>query len=79
MAHPEQAEFFSRVRTSYPAAFDRVNVLEVGSLDINGSVRELFKNCRYVGVDLQLGPGVDLPGTVAACGAIDGVDYTSHR
>ena len=60
MAHPEQAEFFSRVRTSYPAAFDRVNVLEVGSLDINGSVRELFKNCRYVGVDLQLGPGVDL-------------------
>ncbi len=60
MAHPEQAEFFSRVRTSYPAAFDGVSVLEVGSLDINGSVRDLFKNCRYVGVDLQLGPGVDL-------------------
>ena len=45
---------------SYPAAFDGACVLEVGSLDINGSVRELFKNCRYVGVDLQLGPGVDL-------------------
>jgi len=33
MAHPEQAEFFNRVRTSYPAAFERSRVLEVGSLD----------------------------------------------
>lgn len=60
MAHPEQAEFFSAVRTHYPAAFDRARVLEVGSLDINGSVRELFTVCDYTGVDLQPGPGVDL-------------------
>jgi SAM-dependent methyltransferase len=60
MAHPEQAEFFSSVRAHYPAAFDGARVLEVGSLDINGSVRELFSNCRYTGADLQLGPGVDL-------------------
>ena len=60
MAHPEQAEFFSGVRTHYPAAFKHTRVLEVGSLDINGSVRELFTDCRYTGVDLQLGPGVDL-------------------
>jgi SAM-dependent methyltransferase len=60
MAHPEQAEFFNRVRASYPAAFERSRVLEVGSLDINGSVRDMFRECEYVGVDLQLGPGVDL-------------------
>ena len=60
MAHPEQAEFFSAVRTHYPAAFAQARVLEVGSLDINGSVRELFTGCDYTGADLQLGPGVDL-------------------
>ena len=60
MAHPEQAEFFSGVREHYPASFRGARVLEVGSLDINGSVRELFSNCDYTGVDLALGPGVDL-------------------
>jgi SAM-dependent methyltransferase len=60
MAHPEQAEFFSGVRAHYPASFKGARVLEVGSLDINGSVRELFSDCRYTGVDLQIGPGVDL-------------------
>ena len=60
MAHPEQAEFFTGVRAHYPDAFKGARVLEVGSLDINGSVRELFSECSYVGVDLQLAPGVDL-------------------
>jgi SAM-dependent methyltransferase len=60
MAHPEQAEFFSGVRAHYPASFNCARVLEVGSLDINGSVRGLFADCDYTGVDLELGPGVDL-------------------
>jgi SAM-dependent methyltransferase len=60
MAHPEQAEFFSGVRAHYPKSFKGARVLEVGSLDINGSVRELFADCEYTGVDLQIGPGVDL-------------------
>lgn len=60
MAHPEQAEFFAAVREVYPWAFKGARVLEVGSLDINGTVRDLFSDCRYTGVDLQLGPGVDL-------------------
>lgn len=60
MAHPQQAEFFSTVSRYYRASFDGARVLEVGSLDINGSVRELFTGCDYLGVDLQLGPGVDL-------------------
>jgi SAM-dependent methyltransferase len=32
--------------------------LEVGSLNVNGSVRSLFTG-NYIGVDLQEGPGVD--------------------
>jgi len=35
------------------------DVLEVGSYDVNGTVRPLFTG-RYLGVDLQPGPGVDL-------------------
>ena len=35
-------------------------VLEVGSMDINGSVRPLFRDCiSYFGVDFRPGPGVD--------------------
>ena len=60
MAHPEQAEFFSSFRAHYPQSFEGARVLEVGSLDINGSVRDLFSGCDYTGVDLQIGPGVDL-------------------
>ncbi len=38
------------------------SVIEVGSLDVNGSLRhtiEAFHPLRYIGVDLQAGPGVD--------------------
>jgi SAM-dependent methyltransferase len=34
------------------------NTLEVGSLDVNGSVRELFTG-NYIGVDMREGKGVD--------------------
>jgi SAM-dependent methyltransferase len=33
--------------------------LEVGSLNVNGSARELF-NGHYIGVDMRPGPGVDI-------------------
>lgn len=40
--------------------FAGVKVLEVGSLDINGTVRDFFTDCDYIGVDLDEGPGVDV-------------------
>lgn len=36
-----------------------LRILEVGSYDVNGSVRELFNQVFYVGVDIEDGPGVD--------------------
>jgi SAM-dependent methyltransferase len=60
VAHNAQAVFFKQVRKTFPEFFRWKSVLEVGSLDINGSVRPLFQNCNYLGVDLDAGPGVDL-------------------
>ena len=37
-------------------------VVEIGSRDINGSVRDLFATDEYVGLDLYDGPGVDWVG-----------------
>ena len=38
-----------------------VEILDVGSYDINGSYRSLFQNydCNYIGLDLEEGPNVD--------------------
>ena len=35
-------------------------VLDIGSQDINGSYKSLFKNWKYVGVDIVKGANVDL-------------------
>lgn len=61
MAHKEQRDFLETVRNNHPEWFTEVSVLEVGSLDINGTVRDFFHNVRrYVGVDVGPGPGVDV-------------------
>jgi hypothetical protein len=62
MAHNEQRVFIESVRERWPDFFTKTVVLEVGSLDINGSVRDFFTDCDYTGVDLAPGPGVDVVG-----------------
>jgi SAM-dependent methyltransferase len=57
--HPDQLDFVGRVKAVFPAHFRGVRVLEIGSLDINGSIRALFEGCDYTGVDVAPGPGVD--------------------
>ena len=45
------------------------NVIDLGSLDVNGSVRPLvgvLKPVEYVGVDLRVGVGVDVVGDVCS-------------
>jgi len=51
----EQFNKFNRPETTW-------DVLEIGSLNINGSVREILQPhaSTYLGIDMQEGPGVDL-------------------
>lgn len=35
-------------------------VVDVGCMDVNGTYRSLFPECRYIGVDMEAGPGVDV-------------------
>lgn len=58
MAHDEQQFFVEYVRDKFPELFRNTKVVEIGSLNINGSVRRFFTDCKYLGVDL--GPGKDV-------------------
>ncbi len=58
--HPESAGYAESIRELFPEMFRGKRVLEVGSLDINGSMRRFFEECDYLGIDLGPGPGVDL-------------------
>lgn len=66
MAHYTQHQFVRWTKDFFPACFNGQSVLEIGSLDINGSVRPFFTDCRYLGLDVGAGPGVDL-----VCGGQD--------
>lgn len=60
MAHRQQFDFVQKVKLKYPTYFFQKKVLEVGSLNINGSVRDFFSYCDYLGIDVGSGPCVDL-------------------
>lgn len=58
MSHLQQHEFIISVKQKYPEYFENKIVLEVGSHNINGSIRPHFNNCAYIGLDA--GPGKDV-------------------
>jgi len=60
MSHPAQLEFVETARSLFPEMFKGRKVLEVGSLDVNGSVRGFFEECAYTGIDIAPGKGVDV-------------------
>lgn len=60
MSHKEQREFFEYAKNLFPEYFNDVSVIEMGSLNINGTVRDFYNATKYVGVDLEEGVGVDL-------------------
>jgi hypothetical protein len=51
--------WFNIVKQQYPYYFQEQRVLEVGSLNLNGTVRIFFNDCDYHGIDLGPGPDVD--------------------
>jgi len=59
MSHPQQLEFFAAVKEHLPGLFEKCSVLEVGSFDVNGSIRQFFSGGDFWGIDLMPGPGVD--------------------
>lgn len=60
MSHPQQIQYIDSVKKQYKEHFINKCVLEVGSLNINGSVRPFFENCAYIGLDVSPGPCVDV-------------------
>jgi autotransporter strand-loop-strand O-heptosyltransferase len=60
MAHREQQNFCDRVKKIYPSYFKNKTVLDIGSLDINGSNNRLFEDCNYIGLDVGEGNNVDV-------------------
>jgi SAM-dependent methyltransferase len=61
MSHAEQRGFFAAVAEVNRHLVGGARVLEIGSYDVNGSVRALFSTAgEYIGVDLEHGPGVDV-------------------
>lgn len=61
MAHAEQQQFVQSVKASFSSFFKGGRIVEIGSLDINGTVRGFFEEpAEYIGVDLGPGRGVDV-------------------
>lgn len=60
MAHKQQRLFLDKVKSLFPDFFIHKKILDIGSLNINGTARSWFVECEYVGVDVGLGNGVDI-------------------
>ena len=60
MSHQQQLDFVQSVKDEFPEYFKGTKVLEIGSLNINGSVRQFFEPVQYIGCDLGEGAGVDI-------------------
>ncbi len=60
MAHKEQRSWAMQMAAMFPDHFNEKTVLDIGSWDINGNTRHLFRNCFYLGLDIHRGPNVDI-------------------
>jgi SAM-dependent methyltransferase len=60
MSHPAQHNYIKYVKNKFPDQFSNKQVVEIGSLNINGTVRIFFDNCYYVGLDVAEGKDVDV-------------------
>lgn len=57
--HKSVYNFVNRVASEFSLTDEKKTILEIGSLDINGSVRPIFSG-KYTGLDMQDGQGVDV-------------------
>lgn len=59
MSHPQQRFFVNGVNQFLSDFFKGKKILEIGSFNINGSVRDFFTDCDYLGLDVAPGKDVD--------------------
>lgn len=57
--HLAQIEWVQKVKGIFPDFFQDKKVLDVGSLNVNGTNEEHFSQCSYYGIDLGEGDNVD--------------------
>ena len=60
MAHFQQLQFVAMASRHMTASWAGLSVVEIGSADVNGSIRPFFAGSEYSGVDLAPGPGVEI-------------------
>lgn len=61
MAHKEQLDFISNTKQKFPNYFINSSVLEVGSWNVNGTIRDFFEHpSNYIGLDIAQGKDVDV-------------------
>lgn len=76
MAHQQQQDFCRYVKSIKPEYFTGKNVLDCGSLDVNGNNRYLFDDCGYLGIDVAHGENVDIACPTSQFQARDGMFHT---
>jgi len=52
-------DWIAKVKEMYPWYFSGMAVVEYGSMNVNGTIRDAFEDCCYNGVDWREGPEVD--------------------
>lgn len=55
--HDPARNFFMKMA---PLVEPNSSIVEFGSLDINGKIKDLFSFSEYIGIDIVSGPGVDV-------------------
>jgi hypothetical protein len=73
MAHTEQHDFLVSISKRFPEKFNNVKALDIGSLDINGNCKSLFKQSVVLGIDIGPGPNVHI-----VCSAADYDRYHAY-
>ena len=60
--HKSSYKIMQRFRDDYVAGIpgENISILDVGSLDVNGSYSDLFSKYKYIGLDREKGPNVHM-------------------
>jgi SAM-dependent methyltransferase len=59
MAHPKQLCYFKTLAKHLTDDYTNTKILEIGSYNVNGTIRDFFIGSDYIGTDLTEGPCVD--------------------